>query len=631
MNRLLRGTTLGWTQRRSAIMAVTTKLCRNAVATFSTTKRENFLSSPTLQDIDHFSSLLGGDENMVVGNFENHPILPQQQSSSAGAAATTFSNLSLDDYNTDWRKQYRGRSQIVLKPRSVEQVSQILQYCHDRRLPVVPQGGKTGLVGGSVPVHDEIILLLDRMNRIYRIDDDGILYCQAGCILSNLQDAARHRGLFVPIDLGSKGSCQLGGNLSSNAGGQYYYRYGSLAANLVGMQFVLSTGKILNINFSIHNQSNCDNDHHHHNNNNQEDGTTTNHHNRDDNNRQNGDTAETVDDMVFSNLKDNTGYKLHQLLLGSEGTLGIITAVALKCPSFPRSQQGVFLGCHTFPQVVELARLAKRELGEILAAFEWMDHSAVRAIQQYNNIQHHNNNNIQIPVLLPSSKKKKKNGNHDDQDDLLPYPHSILVETHGAMEEHDKEKLDRFLEKAVELTTTTTGTFPPLAGVVAQDLTQLLEFWRIRELANPAVASLGYGYKYDLSLPVNKFNEFIQIVQNHVQSKLTNNTQNNEDHDDDPTLLLSTNWGHILDGNLHLNFTTPNFFQANDKVLNSLEPFVFDQVLKMGGSISAEHGIGQSKRKLMFRVHTAETLDVMHAIKNVLDPNGILNPYKVLP
>jgi FAD/FMN-containing dehydrogenase len=438
--------------------------------------------------------------------------------------------------NTDWTKQFQGRSKILLQPSTSGQVAEILQYCQREKLAVVPQAGRTGLVGGSIPLEEEIILSTEKLNLIHDLNAyTGILRCQAGCILADLQTYCADRDHLVPVDLGSKGSCQIGGNLSTNAGGQYYYRYGSLAANVLGLEVVLPDGRILNLNYQ------------------------------------------------HSNLKDNTGYKLHQLFLGAEGTLGVVTGVAMLCPRMPRSRQAVFLACDRYEDVLQVLQTAKSELGEILAALEWMDQKAVELVS----------NNHTIPLLAS---------------DGAIYNNYLLIETHGSCPDHDQEKMEKFLELAMD-----KGHV--VDGVLAQDLSQIESFWNIRESANPAVAATGYGYKYDVSLPLPEFVHFIDEMRSRLQGLNT----------------LNANWGHIVDGNLHFNVTTPGLFQVDESVSDRLQPYLFESVLRRGGSISAEHGLGQTKNSYLKIVHDADCLIAMQKIKYAFDPVGILNPHKFLP
>ena len=602
-------------------------------------------SRASIEDIKQLSYLLDNEAGSVLYDEESVSREPSsgrsggeggsasQISPSSPPAKRTSSSSALDGYNIDWKKQYIGQSYVVLKPRSTEQVSRILQYCYRHRIPTVPQGGNTSLVGGSVPALQELILSMERMNQINGMDAvTGIVYCQAGCILEQLQTACASAGLrisssgtekeeqkdntgtdddnddqssgggglLLPIDLGAKGTCQIGGNLSTNAGGQYYYRYGSLAANLVGLQVVWPNeqGQIANLNFAPTTET-----------------TATSRTGKvDDGNSQ-------PRSSFHSNLKDNTGYKLSQLMLGSEGTLGVITGVALKCPPLPKSRQAAFLACSSFDQVVQVIALAKQELGEILAALEYMDQAVLQVIQD--TLQQSGTagssgtgfrRTLQIPVTQNNSSKSS-----------APYPHCLLLETHGSCEEHDVEKLDRFLTKAMQSSHRdgVAGAALVEDGVLAQDWSQRQEFWRIREMANPAVTALGYGYKYDLSLPVADFAEFAQHIQDHLHQSLSSC--------DNSTNSVCTNWGHVLDGNLHFNITTPGQFHMNPTLLQCLEPYIFEQILQRGGSISAEHGIGQAKRKLLDRVHDPALLETMRALKHVFNPRSILNPNKFLP
>lgn len=230
----------------------------------------------------------------------------------------------LSALNTDWMNKFTGGSKLALRPRTTEEVSRILRHCNERRLAVVPQGGNTGLVGGSVPVFDEVIVSMARMNDIVSIDPlSGAMVCQAGCILQHLDERLAEEGLMMPLNLGAKGSCHIGGNISTNAGGIRYLRYGSLHGSVLGLEVVLADGRVL--------------------------------------------------DVLQSLRKDTTGYDLKQLFIGAEGTLGLVTAAAIHCPPRPKSKNVTFLQCDSFPKVLETYRKAKSDLGEILSAFEFLD------------------------------------------------------------------------------------------------------------------------------------------------------------------------------------------------------------------------------------------------------------------
>ncbi|KAJ8954511.1 hypothetical protein NQ318_000742 [Aromia moschata] len=244
----------------------------------------------------------------------------------------------LEKYNVDWYIQVRGCSSIVLKPKTTDEVSKILSFCEKNRLAVCPQGGNTGVVGGAVPVFDEIILSTELMNQIISLDETlGVMVCEAGCVLENLDNHLADRGLTVPLDLGSKGSCQIGGNVSTNAGGMRLIRYGNMHGNILGLEVVKANGEII--------------------------------------------------DCLSTLKKDNTGYHLKHLFIGAEGTLGVVTKVAFHCPPRPKYRSVAFLGLQDFHKALKTFRKAKEELGEILSAVEVMDIPTMNFIKEKNNQQ----------------------------------------------------------------------------------------------------------------------------------------------------------------------------------------------------------------------------------------------------
>ena len=411
-----------------------------------------------------------------------------------------------------------------------------MAYCNSERIGVVPQGGNTGLVGGSVPVADEIVLSTERMDAICGLDaDSGILTCEAGCILHDLHVYAADRRHLVPIDLGSRGTCQIGGNVATNAGGQYFYRFGSLHANVLGLEVVLADGTIL--------------------------------------------------DLLNTNRKDNTGYDLKHLFVGSEGTLGVITQINLSCPRLPSSRNAALLACGDFGDVLQTLSLAKEELGECLAAFEFMDQAALELVRK----EH------RIPVM--------------DDDGL--YPFYVLVETQGSNHEHDVDKMTSFLEKSM-------ASGQVADGVLGQDNTQIMEMWAIREHCNPATKATGYNWKYDISIPVSEYYDIAEEMRDRINAVRPD--------------ALCVNWGHVIDGNLHLNVTTPGEFEEDEELTALIEPYLFEAVVRRKGSISAEHGLGRCKNEYLGSLAKNEAaLTRMRMIKNMFDPHGILNPGKFLP
>ncbi|KAJ4963836.1 hypothetical protein NE237_023775 [Protea cynaroides] len=432
--------------------------------------------------------------------------------------------------NADWMGKYKGSSKLLLQPRSTEEVSQILKYCNSRHLAVVPQGGNTGLVGGSVPVFDEVIVNVGSMNNIMSFDKvSGILVCEAGCILENLDSFLGNQGFLMPLDLGAKGSCQIGGNISTNAGGLHFVRYGSLHGNVLGLEAVLANGTVL--------------------------------------------------DMLGTLRKDNTGYDLKQLFIGSEGSLGIVTKISILTPPKLSSVNLAFLACKDYFCCQKLLMEARRKLGEVLSAFEFLDNQSMDlALTHLEGVRN----------PLPTSM----------------YDFYVLIETMGTDESYNKEKLEAFLLRSME-----GGLI--LDGVVAQDINQASSFWRIREGVPEALARAGAVYKYDLSLPVEDMYGLVEEMRLRLDQS-----------------AKVVGYGHLGDGNLHLNVSVPDY---DDAILAQIEPFVYEWTSKRRGSISAEHGIGLMKANKIHYSKSPETVQLMASIKKLLDPNGILNPYKVLP
>ncbi|XP_069692075.1 D-2-hydroxyglutarate dehydrogenase, mitochondrial isoform X1 [Periplaneta americana] len=435
----------------------------------------------------------------------------------------------VESYNVDWLGMVRGASQVVLKPKTTEEVSAILKYCNAENLAVCPQGGNTGLVGGSVPVFDEVIISTSLMNKIISLDDlSGVLICQAGCILENLDSYLSDRGFMMPLDLGAKGTCQIGGNVSTNAGGIRLIRYGSLQGSVLGIEAVKADGEII--------------------------------------------------DCLSSLKKDNTGFHLKHLFIGSEGTLGIVTKVAVHCPPSPKAVNVAFLGLEKFDDVLHTYRDARHGLGEILSSCEMMDALSLDAATT--------NLKLQRPIG--------------------EFPFYMLIETSGSNGAHDEEKLNKFLEASMA-----NGVV--LDGTVASEPSRIKLMWNLREGITEGLLHDGYVYKYDISLPHASFYAIIPELQTRLPKDKVGRI---------------CGYGHVGDGNLHLNITSPEF---DHSILDIIEPFVFEWTSKLKGSVSAEHGIGFKKTQYIHYSKSKSSLDLMVNIKKLMDPKGILNPYKVLP
>lgn len=447
---------------------------------------------------------------------------------------------AVQPYNRDWMSKYEGRSTVVLLPSSTEHVSEVLAYCNLRRLAVVPQGGNTGLVGGSVPVFDEVVVNMSKMNKVISFDKaSGALVCEAGCILQSLEDHVAPLGYTIPLDLGAKGSCHIGGNVSTNAGGLRYLRYGSLHGSVLGLEVVLADG--------------------------------------------------TVMDMMGGMRKDNTGYDMKQIFIGAEGTLGIVTGVALQCPPLPRSVQLAFLAVKSFPQVVQILQRAREALGEVLSAVEFLDGASMELVTS---------------GYLPGVVNPLTMGGL--QDASAPGLFYMVVETRGSNEGHDKEKLNSFLEEVMEEGLVEDGT-------VAQSEAQAQGIWRVREGVTEALARRGATYKYDVSLPVDEMYSLVEDMRKrvaHVEG------------------VKVVGYGHVGDGNLHLNISSPTY---REELAALLEPYVYEWTTQYGGSISAEHGLGRMKAECIHYSQHPVVVKYMARMKHLFDPNQILNPYKVLP
>uniref|UniRef100_A0A146MBK1 D-2-hydroxyglutarate dehydrogenase, mitochondrial n=1 Tax=Lygus hesperus TaxID=30085 RepID=A0A146MBK1_LYGHE len=435
-------------------------------------------------------------------------------------------------YNLDWLKSVCGQGKVVLRPKNTEEVSHVMKICSENKLAVCPQGGNTGLVGGSVPVFDEVVISMSLMNNVNFVDGtSGTVSCQAGVVLEKLEKALEPEGLMASYDLGARGSCQIGGNISTCAGGLRLLRYGSMLANTLGIEAVLADGTILNTMNSL--------------------------------------------------KKDNTGYHLRQLFVGSEGTLGIVTQAVLQCPIRPRSVNLAFLTLKNFSGVLSTFALAKRNLCETLSSCEMMDATSLWYLE--------NKLGLKVPL------------EHD------PNTFFMFIETHGSREDHDEEKMSAFVQDVIDKGFVSDG-------ITTNEPARMSNLWQLRERAAEASCKEDYLYTYDITLPLISFYDAVGVLKQRLapfgsEAKVSG-------------------FGHLGDGNLHLDITSPTY---SDRLLNAIEPFIFEWVASVGGSISAEHGMGFKKAKYLKYGKSPEAINLMRRLKNSMDPLGILNPYKVLP
>uniref|UniRef100_A0A674F314 D-2-hydroxyglutarate dehydrogenase, mitochondrial n=1 Tax=Salmo trutta TaxID=8032 RepID=A0A674F314_SALTR len=408
----------------------------------------------------------------------------------------------LETSNVDWLKS------VLLRPQTTEDVSQILGYCNSRNLAVSPQGGNTGLVGGSVPVYDEIILSTALMNIVLNFDSVSGQY---RCVFESLSLFLEDRDYIMPLDLGAKGSCHIGGNVATNAGGLRLICYGSLQGTVLGLEVVLADGRVL--------------------------------------------------DYLATLRKDNTGYDLKQLFIGSEGTLGVISAVTILCPRKPKAVNVAFLGWESFEQLLQTFQRCREDMRLL---------------------------NTHLKLANP----------------ITDCPFYIVIETSGSNPTHDEEKLHQFLEEAMTSSQVIDGT-------VAMEEAKIKALWSLRERVTEALTHDGFTYKYDISLPVERIYQLFTDMREHLRDRAKS----------------VVGYGHVGDGNLHLNITSPT---KDPVLLASIEPFVYEWTVRFQGSISAEHGLGLKKRNYIYYSKASLAVALMGKIKTMLDPKGIL-PYKTLP
>jgi FAD/FMN-containing dehydrogenase len=438
------------------------------------------------------------------------------------------------------RGLYHGRTLLVAKPASTAEVAAVVGICRDSGLPIVPQGGNTGLVGGGVPAEDgrNIVLALGRMNRIRAVDAaDFTLTAEAGCILAAVQAAADEADRLFPLSLGAEGSCQIGGNISTNAGGVHVLHYGNTRDLVLGLEVVLPDGQIW--------------------------------------------------DGLRGLRKDNTGYDLKQLFIGAEGTLGIVTAARLRLFPKPREMATALVGLTDLASTMRLFARARQETGDQVTAFELMPRIGIEMALRH------------IPGLV----------------DPLADPHSAYALIELSSSNPDSrlgDTLERLLAEALE-----TGLAEDAA--IAASLAQAKALWRLREGLVEAQRFEGASIKHDVAVPVSAIADFVADAVAAVEARLPG--------------IRPVPFGHAGDGNIHFNLTQP-IGADREQYLSRWTEFnriVHDIVARYGGTISAEHGIGRMKREELARYRSPVELSLMAKIKSALDPDGLMNPGKVIP
>ena len=443
-------------------------------------------------------------------------------------------------YLTDWRKRFTGKALAVVLPKVTSEVAQIVQLCAAANVAIVPQGGHTGFCGGATPdgTGKQIILNLKRMNQIRELDvANQTITLEAGCILQAVQEQAAAQDFLFPLSLGAEGSCMIGGNLATNAGGTNVLRYGNTRDLCLGLEVVTAKGEIWN--------------------------------------------------GMKGLRKDNTGYDLRDLFIGSEGTLGIITAAVMKLYPLPISQWTTLVATQDIASTIALLNLFQKRATSLLTGFEMMTQESLELNEKH------------FPHMANPLKDKP--------------PYTVLIElSDHESEQHVRQLLELILEEAFSSGLITDA-------VIASNLSQANSFWHMREHITLAQAEEGANLKNDITIPLSSLDSFIQETDHLMRSQY-------------PGVRL-INFGHLGDGNLHYNIAPPlgvdakAFNLANEKAIYAL---VNAQVERCKGSISAEHGVGQLKLGDLRAHKGAVAHDLMKALKTALDPQNILNPHKVV-
>jgi FAD/FMN-containing dehydrogenase len=469
-------------------------------------------------------------------------LIAQLQAALGAAHVLTHDDPATDlsAWEQDWRKRAHGRALAVVRPGSTAEVAAVVKACAAAGTSIVPQGGNTGLVVGGVPDDSgsQVLLSLTRLNRVRAIDGANLtITVDAGCVLQNVQAAATDAGFLFPLSLAAEGSCTIGGNLATNAGGTQVLRYGNARDLCLGLEVVTAQGAVW--------------------------------------------------DGLSGLRKDNTGYDLRDLFIGSEGTLGVITAATLKLYPQPAAKLTAWAAVPSMQAAVDLLGLAQQRLAAGLTGFEVMGQFALGLVDKHFP-------QLRVPLWQGT-------------------PYCVLLENSDfESEAHARALFEGLLETAFEQGTVTDA-------VVAENLTQAKGLWHIRESIPLAQAEEGLNIKHDISVPVSRIPAFCEATDAELQQAI-------------PGMRL-VNFGHLGDGNLHYNVQAPEgvdgktFLREQEARINTL---VFDAVARFGGSISAEHGVGSLKRDKLPHYKNPVALGLMRAIKSALDPQGLMNPGRVI-
>lgn len=448
----------------------------------------------------------------------------------------SIDECKIKNHSSDWRKNFNGKADLIIFPKSIRSLKKIIKRCNEKKISIIPQGGNTGLVGGSVPLkkssRNQVIVNLKNFNKILDLDPQSLsIHIQSGCILEDIQNFLLKSGFKFPLSIGSKGNCQIGGNISTNAGGVNVVKYGSLRSNVIGLEAIMGNG------------------------------------------------------ILFSDIKnirkDNSGYDLKQLLIGSEGTLGIITSASLRIYPMPKETRVIFGTFKTIRELINFYSKIRINFHDLITSFELINNDAMELVIKY--------------------KQKKR---LLDQNNFY-----CLIELSNFFKE---TKIFNAIENFFFKNLTNPNCF-----IFSKSYEENKKIWEYRDLIPLAETVIGCCINHDISIPLNKMENFLKKTEEEI-SKI----------DKDFAII---NFGHVGDNNLHYNIYSRNKFKnpklkKNENLVNSI---IFENAYRNGGSFSAEHGIGQLRVNELRKYKSNFEFTKMKKIKKLFDPNNILNPNKL--
>ncbi len=457
-------------------------------------------------------------------------------------AANVITGNDAHSYLTDWRGRYSGSALAVVRPGSTQEVADVVKWCVGQQVPIVPQGGNTGLCGAATPDDSgrAVVLSLARLNSVREVDtDNDTMVVEAGCILQTVQQTARDVDRLFPLSLAAEGSCTIGGNLACNAGGTQVLRYGNARDLVLGLEVVTAQGEIWH--------------------------------------------------GLRGLRKDNTGYDLRDLFIGSEGTLGIITAATLKLFPLPVAQCTALVGLQSVEAAVSLLSIARKGFGPALTGFELIAGNCLHLVTHHFPQQ-------RMPFDGPSA--------------ALSW-YALLELSDSESADHARERFETVVGDAIEAEVV-------VDAVIAENISQSKALWHLRESIPLAEKEQGKSIKHDVSVPVSSMADFVRTTNEAIQSRFPG--------------LEHVIFGHLGDGNLHYNIARGTAFSEDDLLdrQEAIYDIVHRSVHHYHGSISAEHGVGQLKRDLLDQFKDPVEMKLMRLLKQTLDPHGIMNPGKVV-